>query len=161
MHISVENQIANHIKETKRWKEEVEKLQRDSDVNILAETIKFTKNQGDEYNRIVPVTLAIAHKVPQNIIDGTQNKEEEGKTAFGSFGKNLANSLWKGFKSVPMVSMAFKIGQQILSAFRRATGSESPSKEFMKIGQDAMKGFAIGMGGSATSRNSSNINITY
>jgi hypothetical protein len=144
----------------KELKEKILELQKDKSHEVVKQDVKEVAAREEIQAKYVPVATAIAVNVADGIIHGTKSKEEESKSTFKSFGKSLADSLWEGFKAVPMVTMAFKIGEQIVDAFRRSTGSHSPSTEFMKIGQDAMKGFAIGMGGSGASRNSSNINIT-
>jgi hypothetical protein len=75
-------------------------------------------------------------------------------------GKNAAQSLWDGIKSFPLLKMAKEWASNFMSAIRSKFDSSSPSREMMKIGQDAMKGFAIGMGGTqGGGRTNNNINI--
>ena len=139
---------------------ELSKLQQEGHREEVQEDAQNNITRLNVMASLLPGAEKVGEQIPKKIGDGQKKNEPGLLSSFMTFGKDLAKSIWNGFVSFSIVQLAREWADRFMSSIRSRFRSSSPSKEMMKIGQDAMKGFAIGMGGSATSRNSSNINIT-
>lgn len=86
-----------------------------------------------------------------SFVNGVANAIRSNSTKIGEAGANLGSALIEGmFRALiagagKIASKAADIARSALSAAKKALGISSPSKEFMKVGQQSTEGMAIGL----------------
>jgi len=77
-------------------------------------------------------------------------------------GNDMLSGLWEGIYRFDIVSKVKGLAGDVISGMKSGFGMWSPSREMMKIGEMAIKGFNIGMGGTSSGhggRGNININV--
>jgi len=82
-------------------------------------------------------------KLHDKVIEGFNSKIK----GFESAGSDAAKGFIKGLESQnsDASSAGKRLGEAVLNAARKALDSHSPSREFIKLGRDTDKGFAVGI----------------
>jgi len=112
-------------------------------------------------NMVVAFTNAVAKNLPKIIqaganlaikfVNGVADAIRKNSKAMGAAGANLGSAMVTGMISGmaggigKIASEAEKLARSAISSAKHALDSHSPSKEFIKIGQDVDNGFAIGI----------------
>jgi tape measure domain-containing protein len=107
----------------------------------------YLKAIGDNLPKVIQSGVDLILK----FINGLTKAINDNSAALGTAGGNLAkaiisgmaNGLWAGVGTI--VSAAKGVAQNALNAAMSALGINSPSKEFMKIGQGSSEGLAMGI----------------
>ena len=84
---------------------------------------------------------------------------------WNGLGIDAIKGLLAGLLSIDLLPSITDIGKLVITGFKKVLGQESPSKEMIKVGQQTMEGFRIGMGGISngggkTNNISINVNIS-